>query len=117
MDDKNLKNRRLMESLKINDQNIKVVFSNENGLGELPLEMGLILSKEGDKKVITVTLDSKLTTTEASFMGAVYMDTLNILMKVKESFDSGEGYQGLHILSREEYKQYLIKVKDLKIED
>ena len=87
MDDKNLKNRRLMESLKINDQNIKVVFSNENGLGELPLEMGLILSKEGDKKVITVTLDSKLTTTEASFMGAVYMDTLNILMKVKESFD------------------------------
>jgi hypothetical protein len=45
------------------------------------------------------------------------MDTLNILIKVKESFDSGEGYQGLHILSREEYKQYLIKVKDLKIED
>ena len=106
-----------MESVKINDQNIKVVFSNENGLGELHLDMGLILSKEGDKKVITVTLDSKLTTTEASFMGAVYMDTLNILMKVKESFDSGEGYQGLHILSREEYKQYLIKVKDLKIED
>ena len=106
-----------MESLKINDQNIKVVFSNENGSGELPLEMGLMLSKEEDEKVITVTLDLKLTTTEASFMGAVYMDTLNVLMKIKESFDSGEGYQGLHILSKEEYKQYLIKVKDLKIED
>jgi hypothetical protein len=50
-------------------------------------------------------------------MGAVYMDTLNVLMKVKESFDNGEGYQGLHILSREEYKEYLIKVKGLKIED
>jgi len=106
-----------MEEVKINDQNIKVVFSNENESGELPLEMGLILSKEGDKKVITVTLDPKLTTTEAPFMGAVYMDTLNILMKVKESFDNGESYQGLHILSREEYKEYLIKVKGLKIED
>jgi len=106
-----------MENVKINDQNIKVIFSNENGSGELPLEMGLILSKEGDKKVITVTLDPKLTTTEASFMGAVYMDTLNILMKVKESFDSGVGYQGLHILTRTEYKEYVIKVLGHKLED
>ena len=106
-----------MESVKINDQNIKVVFSNENGSGELSLEMGLILSKEGDKKVITVTLDPKLTTTEDSFMGAVYMDTLNILMKVKESFDSGEGYQGLHILTRAEYKEYVTIVLGHKIED
>jgi len=106
-----------MENVKINDQNIKVVFSNENESGELPLEMGLILSNEGDKKVITVTLDPKLTTTEDSFMGAVYMDTLNILMKVKESFDSGEGYQGLHILTREEYKEYVTIVLGHKIED
>jgi len=106
-----------MEKVKINDQNIKVVFSNENGSGELPLEMGLILSKEEDKKVITVTLDPKLTTTEDSFMGAVYMDTLNILMKVKESFDSGEGYQGLHILTRTEYKEYVTIVLGHKIED
>lgn len=106
-----------MKNVKINDQNIKVIFSNENGSGELPLEMGLILSKEEDKKVITVTLDPKLTTTEDSFMGAVYMDTLNILMKVKESFDSGEGYQGLHILTRAEYKEYVTIVLGHKIKD
>jgi hypothetical protein len=50
-------------------------------------------------------------------MGAVYMDTLNILMKIKESFDSGEGYQGLHILTREEYKEYVTKVLGHKLKD
>jgi hypothetical protein len=50
-------------------------------------------------------------------MGNMYMDTLNVLMTIKKLLDNKESYEGLHILTRAEYKEYVTKVLGLKIED
>jgi hypothetical protein len=36
---------------------------------------------------------------------------------VKEIFDLGQTYEGLHVLTRAEYKEYVTKVLGHKIED
>jgi hypothetical protein len=105
------------ETVKLKDQKIRVVFTNENESNELPLEMVFTSNVEDGKRVTQISIDNKLTTTEASFMGSVYMDTLNVLIKIKELLDKKEFYEGLYVLSREEYKQYVTKVLGVKIED
>ena len=50
-------------------------------------------------------------------MGEMYMKTIDLLLTVKKIFDAGETYEGLHILTRAEYKEYVTKVLGYKIED
>ena len=50
-------------------------------------------------------------------MGEMYMKTIDLLLTVKQIFDAGETYEGLHILTRAEYKEYVTKVLGYKIED
>ena len=48
---------------------------------------------------------------EQSFMSALYMNTVDSLLIVKEIFDKGEVYEGVRTITLEKYKQYLIKVR------
>jgi len=107
------------ETLNAGDQKLKIVFINESTPDEKPLEMYFILEKIDDVKVITLSIDPSLFSkeTKPSLMNALYMDTVNVLGTVKNLFDAGKSYEGLHILTREEYKEYVTKVLGHKIED
>jgi hypothetical protein len=50
-------------------------------------------------------------------MGELYMNTFDSLSIVKEVFDRGELYEGVQTITKDQYKQYLIKVRGIKIED
>ena len=107
------------ENIKIGDQKLKIVFINESNPNEKPLEMFFTCEKEGDTKVTTLGIDPSLflEETKPSFMNAIYMDTVNILGTIKNIFDAGQTYEGLHILTRAEYKEYVTKVLGHKIKD
>jgi hypothetical protein len=107
------------ETLKAEDQKLKIVFINESNPDEKPLEMYFTLERIEDVKVTTLGIDSSLFSkeTKPSLMNALYMDTVNVLGTVKNLFDAGKSYEGLYILTREEYKEYVTKVLGLKIED
>ena len=45
----------------------------------------------------------------------IYFDVVNTLLKIKEALDSGKGYEGVHTLTREEYKEYVTKVLGFNI--
>jgi DNA-binding protein YbaB len=108
---------REVKTIKLENEQIRIVFTNEANPDESELVMALTVTKDGDKKVTSVGLDPSLIDREVSFMGEMYMKTIDVLYAVKKIFDAGETYEGLHVLTKEEYKQYLIKVKGLKIED
>jgi hypothetical protein len=50
-------------------------------------------------------------------MGELFMNTFDSLLTIKEIFNKDEIYEGLNTITKEQYKQYLIKVKGIKIED
>ena len=104
-------------TMKIKDQKIKVVFTNEADPNESELVTTITLTREGEEKIISVSLDPSVIDKEASFMGEMYMKTIDLLLTVKEIFYAGETYEGLHILTRAEYKEYVTKVLGYKIED
>jgi hypothetical protein len=106
-----------VKKIELKDQKIKVVFKNETDSDEKELFIEFECKKEGDIKVTTVGLDPLIFNTEASFIGSIYMDTVNVLMTIKKLFDNKEPYEGLHVLTRAEYKEYVTKVLGLKIED
>jgi hypothetical protein len=99
------------------DVKIKIVFRNETNSDEKELFIEFECKKDGDTKATNVGLDPLVFSREASFMGNMYMDTLNVLMTIKKLLDNKEPYEGLHILTRAEYKEYVTKVLGLKIED
>jgi len=45
----------------------------------------------------------------------MYFDILNLIMVIKMEYDKGKKYEGLHTLTREEYKQYVTKVLGYEI--
>ena len=56
-------------------------------------------------------------TTEPSLVSHIYFNVFNMLNKLSEALESTNEYQDVHTLTREEFKQYLIKVKGLNIPD
>ena len=104
-------------TIKLENEQIRIVFTNEANPDEPELVMRFTTKKDGEKKITSVSLDNSLLNTEATFMNEMYMNTLNSLLTVKEIFDAGKTYEGLHVLTREEYKQYVIKVLGHKIEE
>ena len=119
---KNFKNRRLMENnekVKLEDQKLKIVFINEGNSSEKSLEMYFSVENKDGAKVISLGIDPSLFSAEMepSFMNGLYLDTVAVLHKVKELFETNKVYEGLYVLSKEEYKDYVKKVLGVKIED
>ena len=101
----------------LKNEKIRIVFTNEENPDESQLVMTFTVTKDGEKKITSVGLDTSLINREVSFMGEMYMKTIDLLYTVKEIFDSGQTYEGLHVLTRAEYKEYVTKVLGHKIED
>jgi hypothetical protein len=98
--------------IRLKNEKIKVVFTNEANPDESSLSLEFTVTRDADnQKVTTLALDPSVFNREDSFMGEMYMNTVNILGAVKKIFDSGEMYDGLHSITTEEYKEFLIKVK------
>jgi hypothetical protein len=98
--------------IRLENEKIKVVFTNEVNPDESSLTLEFTITRDSnDQKVTTLALDPSLFDREDSFMGEMYMNTVNTLGAVKKIFDSGEIYKGLHLITTDEYKEFLIKVK------
>lgn len=98
--------------IRLENEKIKVVFTNEVNPDESSLTLEFTITRDSnDQKVTTLALDPSLFDREDSFMGEMYMNTVNTLGAVKQIFDSGEIYKGLHLITTDEYKEFLIKVK------
>jgi hypothetical protein len=106
-----------VKTIELKNEKIRIVFTNEENPDESQLVMTLTLTKDGEKKITSVGLDPSLINREVSFMGELYMKTIDVLYAVKQIFDAGEIYEGLHVLTRAEYKEYVTKVLGHKIED
>jgi hypothetical protein len=106
-----------VKAIKLENEKIKVVFTNEADSNESDLVMTLTITRDGEKKITSVSIDPSVLSREASFMGEMYMKTVDVLFAVKKIFDAGETYEGLHVLTRAEYKEYVTKVLGYKIED
>jgi hypothetical protein len=103
-----------VKEVKLENEKIKVVFTNEAHPDEPSLEVEFICTRNSeDKKITQVSLDPSVFTREPSFMGELYMNTFDSLTTVKEIFDRGELYQGVHTITIEQYKDYLIKVRGI----
>jgi hypothetical protein len=107
----------MVTEIKLQNEKIKVVFSNEANPDEGNLFVEFTCVRDGESKVTTVGADPSVFTRDSSFMGTVYMDMVNVLMTIKKQLDNNQAYEGVHILTREEYKQYVIKVLGHKIKD
>jgi hypothetical protein len=100
------------KTIKIENEKIKVVFTNEANPDEPSLEVEFIFTKNSEgEKITEVSIDKSIFTREQSFMSELYMNTVNSLLMVKEIFDKGEVYEGVRTITLEQYKQYLIKVR------
>lgn len=98
--------------IRLENEKIKVVFTNEVNPDESSLTLEFTITRDSnDQKVTTLALDPSVFDREDSFMGEMYMNTVNTLGAVKKIFDSGEIYKGLHLITTDEYKEFLIKVK------
>lgn len=106
-----------VKTIELKNEKIRIVFTNEENPDESQLVMTFTVTKDGEKKITSVGLDTSLINREASFMGEMYMKTIDLLYTVKEIFDLGQTYEGLHVLTRAEYKEYVTKVLGHKIED
>jgi hypothetical protein len=106
------------KEIKLENERIKVVFTNEANPDEPSLEVELICvrNSEGVKET-QVLIDPSVFNREVSFMGELYMNTFDSLSIVKEVFDRGELYEGVQTITKEQYKEYLIKVRGIKIKD
>ena len=101
-----------VKEIKLENEKIKVVFTNEANPDEPSLEVEFICTKNSEGvKETQVFLDKSIFTREQSFMSALYMNTVDSLSMVKEIFDKGEMYEGVRTITLEQYKQYLIKVR------
>ena len=100
------------KTIKIENEKIKVVFTNEAHPDEPSLQVEFICTRNSEGvKETQVSVDKSIFSREQSFMSELYMNTVNSLLIVKEIFDKGEVYEGVHTITREQYKQYLIKVR------
>ena len=106
-----------VKEVELKNEKIRVVFTNEANPDESELVMTLSITKDGEKKITSLELDPSLFNREVSFMGEMYMKTIDVLYAVKKIFDAGDTYEGLHVLTRAEYKEYVTKVLGHKIED
>jgi hypothetical protein len=106
-----------VKTIELKNEKIRIVFTNEENPDESQLVMTFTVTKDGEKKITSVGLDPSLINREVSFMGEMYMKTIDLLYTVKEIFDLGQTYEGLHVLTRAEYKEYVTKVLGHKIED
>jgi len=107
-----------VKKVKLENEKIKVVFTNEANPDKPSLEIEFICTKNSEGiKETQLLIDPSVFNTEASFMGELYMNTFDSLAMVKKIFDKGELYKGLQTITKEQYKQYLIKVEGIKIED
>lgn len=106
-----------LKEIKLGNEKIKIVFTNEADPNESDLVMTFTVTKDGEKKTTSVGLDTSIINREVSFMGEMYMKTIDLLYTVKEIFDAGETYEGLYVLTRAQYKEYVTKVLGYKIED
>ena len=98
--------------IRLENEKIKVVFTNEANPDEGSLSLELTLTRDSnDEKVTTLVLDSSILNRDDSFMGEMYINTVNMFGAVKQIFDSKEIYKGLHSITTDEYKEFLIKVK------
>jgi len=98
--------------VKLKNEKIKVVFTNEANPDESSLSLEFTLTRDSDdKKVTTLALDPSIFNRDDSFMGEMYMNTVNMFGAVKQIFDSKEIYKGLHSITTDEYREFLIKVK------
>lgn len=103
--------------IRLQNEKIKVVFTNEVNPDESSLTLEFTLTRDSnDQKVTTLALDPSVFDREDSFMGEMYMNTVNTLGAVKKIFDSGEIYDGLHSITTAEYKEFLLKVKGYDVE-
>jgi hypothetical protein len=106
-----------VKTIELKNEKIRIVFTNEENPDESQLVMTFTVTKDGEKKITSVGLDPSIINREVSFMGEMYMKTIDLLYTVKEIFDLGQTYEGLHVLTRAEYKEYVTKVLGHKIED
>jgi hypothetical protein len=101
-----------VKEIKLENEKIKVVFTNEANPDEPSLEVEFICTRNSEgEKITQVFLDKSIFTREQSFMSALYMNTVDSLAMVKEIFDRGDLYEGVRTITIEQYKQYLIKVR------
>jgi len=103
-----------VKEIKLENERIKVVFTNEANPDEPSLQVEFICTRNSEGvKETQVLIDSSVFTREPSFMGELYMNTFDSLSTVKGIFDRGELYEGVHTITIEEYKEYLIKVRGI----
>lgn len=103
--------------IRLESEKIKVVFTNEANPDEPSLSLEFALTRDSnDEKITTLALDPSVFNREESFMGEMYMNTVNMLGAVKQIFDSKELYEGLHSITTAEYKEFLIKVKGYDVD-
>lgn len=103
--------------IRLESEKIKVVFTNEANPDEPSLSLEFALTRDSnDEKITTLALDPSVFNREESFMGEMYMNTVNMLGAVKQIFDSKELYEGLHSITTAEYKEFLMKVKGYDVD-
>lgn len=103
-----------VKEIKLENEKIKVVFTNEAHPDETSLEVEFICTRNSEGvKETQVLIDPSVFTREPSFMGELFMNTVNSLLTVKGIFDKGELYEGLHTITIDQYKEYLIKVRGI----
>ena len=103
--------------IKLEYEKLKIVFTNEANTEDTDLFVELTFKRDGDNKLTQVSIDPSVFEKEPSFAGNVYLDVVNLLMVIKKQLDDNQPYEKVHVLTREEYKQYVIKVLGHKIED
>jgi hypothetical protein len=71
----------------------------------------------GTKLELAMASMEVMQSTEPSLVSHIYFNVFNMLSKLNEALENTNEYQDVHTLTREEFKQYLIKVKGLNIPD
>lgn len=101
-----------VKEIKLENERIKVVFTNEANPDEPSLQVEFICTRNSEGiKETQVLIDPSVFNREPSFMGELYMNTFDSLATVREIFDRGDLYEGVRTITIEQYKQYLIKVR------
>ena len=74
--------------IRLENEKITVVFTNEENPDEPSLSLEFALTRDiNDEKVTTLSLDPSIFSRDDSFMGEMYMNTVNMFGAVKQIFD------------------------------
>lgn len=104
------------KDIKLDYEKFKITLVNEANAEDTDMVIEFTCKRDGDNKITEVLVDPALFEKEPSFTTNVYLDVVNVLMAIKKQFDNNKPYETLHVLNKDEYKEYVTKVLGNKIE-